>query len=78
MNYLLFQKQDPSFKITKSPNQYPNIKAQTSPEFQPLENYENSTVVFDDIMLSKQKSNIDLFFTRGRYNNFVIYYISQN
>ena len=36
---------------TKSLNKYPNIKAQTSDENQPLEIYENSTVVFDDILL---------------------------
>ena len=31
-------------------------------EIQQSENYENSTVVFDDMLLSKQESNIDLFF----------------
>ena len=67
MNYLLLQKQKPFFEITKSLNQYPNIKAQTSIEIEPLENYENSIVVFDERLLSKQKSNINLFFTRGRH-----------
>ena len=78
MNHILSQKQEPIFIITKSLNQYPNIKAQTSDEIQPLKNYENSTVVFDDLLLSKQESNIDLFFTRGRHNNIDIYYISQS
>ena len=64
--------------ITKSLNQYPNIKAQTSDEIQPLENFENSTVIFDDMLLSKQESNIDLFFLRGRHNTVDIYYKSQN
>ena len=54
--------QEPFFVITKSINQCPNIKAQTSDETQPLENYENSTVVSDDMLLSKQESNFDLFF----------------
>ena len=76
MNRILFQKLEQIFIITKSLNQYPDIKAQTSDEIQPLENYENSTVVFDDMLLSKQESNIDLFFTRGRHNNIDIYYIS--
>ena len=67
----------PIFLITKSLNQYPDIKAQTSDENEPLENYENSTAVFDDMLLSKQESNIDLFFTRGRHNNIDIYYLSQ-
>ena len=78
MNHILFQKQEPIFIITKSLNQYPNIKAQTSDEIKPLENYENSIVVFDDMFLSKQESNIDLFFTRGRHNIIEIYYISQS
>ena len=78
MNHILFQKQEPIFIITKSINQYPTIKAQTSDEIQPLENYENSTVVFDDMLLSKQTSDIDLFFTRGRHHSIDIYYISQS
>ena len=78
MNHILFQKQEPIFLITKSLNQYPNIKAETSHEIQPVENYENSTVVFDDMLLSKQESNIDLFFTRGRHINIDIDYISQS
>ena len=43
-----------------------------------MENFENSTVVFGDMLLSKQKNNIDLFFTRGRHQNYDIYYISQS
>ena len=78
MNYILQQKQEPIFLITKSLNQYPKIKAQTSDEIHPLEHYENSTVVFDDMLLSKQESNIDLFFTRGRHNNIDICYIPQS
>ena len=78
MNHILFQKQEPIFIITKSFNRYPKIKAQTSDEIQPLDHYENSTVVFDDMLLSKQESNIDLFFTRGRHNNIDIFYISQS
>ena len=78
MNHILHQKQELIFCIAKSINQYPNIKAQTLDEFLPLESYENSTVVFDDMLLSKQESNIDLFFTRARHNNIAIYYISQS
>ena len=54
MNHILHQKQEPIFIITKSVNQYPNIKAQTSDEIRPLNGYENSVVVFDDMLLSKQ------------------------
>ena len=59
-------------------SQYPKIKAQKSDEIQPLNEYENSVVVFDDMLLSKQESNIELFFTRGRHNNIDFYYISQS
>ena len=78
MNHILFQKKEPIFIITKSLNQYPNIKAQTSDESEPLEFFENGTVVFDDMLLSKQENNIDLFFTRGRHSNIDTYCISQS
>ena len=78
MNYTLLQKQEPIHKNTKTQNQYPNIKAQTSDEIHPLEVYENSVVVFDDMVLSKKESNISLFFTRGRHNNIDIHFISQS
>ena len=77
-NQLLHQKQDSVFIFTKTLNQYPKIKAQSSDEIEPLENDENSTVVFDDMLLSKQESNIVLFFTRGRPNNTDINYISHS
>ena len=76
MNYILHQKQEPIFIIKKSLNQYPIIKAQSSDEIELEENYENSTVSFDDMLLLKQESNIDLFFTRRRHQNIDIYYIS--
>ena len=68
MNDTVHQKQEPILIITKSPIQNRRTKAQTSDEIQPLKNYENSTVVFDDMLSSKQESNNDLFFTRGRHN----------
>ena len=77
VNQILLRKQDPVFIITSSLNQNPKIRAKTSDEFQPLENYEN-IVVSGDIILSKQESDIDLFFTRGGHNNIDIYYISQS
>ena len=51
LNHTLHQKQKLIFIITKSLNQDPKIKAQTSDEIQPLENYENSILVFDDMLL---------------------------
>ena len=78
MNHILYQKQEPIFIITKSLNHYLNINAQTSDEIEPLENFENTSLVFDDMLLSKQESNIDRLFTRGRHQNIDIYYISQS
>ena len=78
MSHILLQKQGTIFLVTKSPNQHAIIKAQTLDETEPLENYENSSVLFDDMLLSKPESNIDLFFTRGRHQNIDIYYISQS
>ena len=72
------QKQEPIVILKKSLNPYPNIEAETSDEIRQLENYENSTFVFDDVLLSKQESNIDLSFTRGRHSIIDIYYISQS
>ena len=68
-NYIVLPEPEPNFIITKSLNQYPNIKAQTSDKTQQLESYGNCSVVFDDMLLSKQESNIDLFFKRGRHSN---------
>ena len=65
MNHILHQKPEQFFLITKSLNQYPNIKSQTSDEIQPLNEYEKSVVIFDDMLLSKQESNIDLFYKRS-------------
>ena len=45
---------------------------------QPLEIFENSTVVVYDMLLLKQESNIELFFTRGRHNNIDKYHMSQS
>ena len=44
MNDILHQRQELIFIITKSLNQWPNNKAQTLEEIQPLENYEYSIV----------------------------------
>ena len=78
MNHFLHQKQEQVFIITKSLNQYPNIKAETLDEIEQSKNLENSTVVFDDMFLSKQESNIDPFFTRGQHSKIDINYVSRS
>ena len=37
-----------------------------------------TALFFDDMLLSKQESNIDLFFTPGRHSKIDIYYITQS
>ena len=78
MNHTLHQKREAILIITKSLYQYFNIKAQASDEIQPLEIHENSIVVFDEMLLLKQVSKINLFFERRRHSSFDIYYISQS
>ena len=62
--------------ITRSPNQYPNFK--TSNEIKPINKYKGSVVIFDDMLGAKNSSQIDEFFTRGRHEDFDVYYISQS
>ena len=68
--------QAPILMTTKSINSYPKIKVETSDEIQTSEIYGNRTVLFDDMLLSEQESNINLFFTRARNNKIDKYYIS--
>ena len=62
--------------ITRSPNQYPNYK--TSNEIKPINKYKGSVVIFDDMLGSKNSSQIDEFFTRGRHEDLDVSYSSQS
>ena len=68
--------QRPIHIITRSPNQYPNYK--TSNEIKAINKYKGSVVIFDDMLGSKNSSQIDDFFTRGRHEDIDVYYISQS
>ena len=46
--------------ITRSPNQYPNYK--TIGEIKPINKYNGSVVIFDDMLGAKNSSQIDEFF----------------
>ena len=74
INYILIEKLERTYTISKSLNQYLNNKTHTLDEIQLSENYENSTVVFEDMLLSKQACKCYLFFARGRNSNIEIYY----
>ena len=71
MDCILLQKREPIFVMTKSLNQYPNVKAQTSDKSQQLANYENNAVVFEDMLYTKRASNNDLFLTREKQQNMI-------
>ena len=46
--------------VTRSPSQYPNYK--TSNEIKPINKYKGSIVIFDDMLGTKNSSQIDEFF----------------
>ena len=51
--------------ICKTENQYPSKYHNQSSEILPLEDYENKTIVFDDMLVSKEARDTDGFFTLG-------------
>ena len=71
-----------NYIITKSPSeQYSNSKIkikEISVEIKPLNEYENATIVFVNILGSSNSRDIDQFFIRGRHNILDIYYLSQS
>ena len=62
--------------LTRLPDQYPKYK--TSNENKPIDKYKETVVIFIDMLGARNSSEIDDFFTRGRFENLDIYYISQN
>ena len=70
------------YLITKSlPEQYTNSKIkikEVSDEVEPINEYENAIIVFDDILGSSNSRFIDQFFIRGRHNSLDIYYLPQS
>ena len=68
--------------ITRSPEQYNKIEIEDVSVEEDLgdksiQDFQNCCVVFDDMLDSNQKL-IDPFFTRGRYNDLDVYYLSQS
>ena len=64
--------------ICRSKNQYPDKYPNQSLEIEDVEFYENSHIVFDELLGSKQSRDIDQFFTRSRHNIINVYYITQS
>ena len=50
--------------ITRSPNQYSIYK--TSIEVKPINKYKGSVVIFDDMLVARNSSQIDEFFYEGK------------
>ena len=68
--------------ITRSPEQYTNIQLEDVSVEEDLsdrtvQDFQNCCVVFDDKLDSNQKP-INPFFTRGRHNDLVVYYLAQS
>ena len=68
---------DGVYKICKTDSQNQSDYLNQSSEILPLENNANKTIVFDDMLGSKEAKDIDAFLNRGRHQNFDIYYIFQ-
>ena len=68
--------QRPIHILTRSTNQYPNYK--TSNEIKPINKYKGSFVIFDDMLGSKNSSQLDEFFTRCKHEDLDVFYISQS
>ena len=68
--------------ITKSPPEQYSISTikiiEISDETKPLNEFENSVIVSDDILGSTNSRYIDQYFIRGRHNNLDIYCLSQS
>ena len=78
LSVLKDEKLDDFCLICKANTQYPSKNHNQSSELLPLEDYGNETIVFDDMLGSKEAKNIEPFFTRSRHQNLDIYYISQS
>ena len=66
------------YMICKTDNQYPSKYQNQPTEILLLEDYEKKTIVFDDMLGSKEEKDIDAFFSRGRHQNLDISYISKS
>ena len=60
---------DNVYTICKTDNQCFQKYHKQSSEILPLEDYGNKTIVFDDVLGSKEAEDIDASFTRGRQQN---------
>ena len=57
--------------ITRSPNEYPNYKTNT--DIKPVNKYEGSNAIIDDMLGARNSSQISEFFTRRRHEDLDVY-----
>ena len=69
---------DDVYIICKTDNPYPSKYHNQSSEILHLEDYGDKTIVFHDMLGSKEAKDTNAFFTRGRHQNLDIYYIFQS
>ena len=72
------KKPDDVYIFCKTDNQYPPKNHKQFMEILPLEDYGYITIVFDDMLGSREAKVKDGFPTRGRYRYLDFYYISQS
>ena len=66
------------YVICRNQDRYLDEYVNQSTEIKPLKDYQNKTVIFDNVFCSPQSGEIDQFCTRSRHQNIKIYYISQS
>ena len=69
---------DDVYIICKTDNQYPSKFHNQSREILPLEDYGNKTIVFDDMLGSKEAKDIEAFFLLGVAIKILIFITSLN
>ena len=65
LSLLKDQKPDDVYTTCKTGNQYPSKCLNQSNEIIHLEGYRNKTIVFDDMLGSKEAKDVHAFFNRG-------------
>ena len=62
-----------AYIICKTDNQYPSEYHNQSSDILPLEDYGNKTIVYNDMLGSKEAKDIYAFLTHGRHQNLDIF-----
>ena len=66
----------PDHIIIRSPNQYPNCKPTN--DTKPIDKNKGWSIFFDDILATRNSSQVDKIFTNGKHDSFRVYYTNQS